>query len=133
MMYSYNSTHKIITALAIVALVVYHYSTRENPKLTYSNGNPIRTGITENNLSEGLWIWYYENGKKQLSGNFHKGKREGEWLVYDTAGNVVLKSMYRNNLLNGEQISYDAHGNILQINYYENDKLVEKNTIQSRE
>lgn len=123
-MYSYNSSHKIILVIIIIGWVIFHFISIEDQVLVHENGKPIRTGQTENNQNEGNWTWYHKNGFKQLSGSFKNGKREGEWIVYDTLGQMILKSQYVNNLLNGQQVAYDKNGKILELNYFKNDKIL---------
>jgi antitoxin component YwqK of YwqJK toxin-antitoxin module len=123
-MYSYNSSHKIIVVFIVIGWAIFHFVSKKDQVLVYENGNPIRTGQTENNQNEGNWTWYHKNGLKQLSGSFKNGKREGQWIVYDTTGTMILKSNYINNLLNGPQITYGKGEEVLEINYFKNDKIV---------
>lgn len=124
-MYSYNSFHKIIVVILVIAWAMYNFQSRSNEDLKYDNGAMIRTGETKNALNHGVWTWYHENGKVQITGNFINGKREGVWKSYDTLGNLMIESTYKNNLLDGQFIQCAPSGEIVQKHMYKEDRIVE--------
>ena len=91
-MYSYNSNHKIITAVLIVGWAIYQFSGRNTDSMYFENGQVKRTGAQTNNLNEGIWTWFHPNGEVELKGNFHEGKRTGSWIRYDSLGRMVSTS-----------------------------------------
>jgi antitoxin component YwqK of YwqJK toxin-antitoxin module len=120
-MYSYNSSHKVITILLIMVWAVYHFSQRNTDSLYYDNGQVKSEGNTINSLNEGIWRWYYKDGKVQMQGLFSKGKREGAWKTFTRLGELKTESNYHNNQLNGEYIEYNEFGEITKKSIYEND------------
>ena len=125
-MYSYNSSHKVIIALLIVAWAVFQFSGRSEESNYFKNGQIKRTGEQVMNLNEGTWVWYYPNGTVQLKGNFHEGKRNGEWKRYDSTGVLISSSNYAENRINGLYVEYDVEGNIIEEHIYKNDTLIKK-------
>ncbi len=123
-MYSYNSIHKIIGVLLVIGWAIFQFRSRSDENLKYDNGDPIRTGNTENNLNHGVWSWYHENGQVQITGTFIKGKREGVWKSYDTLGNLMIESTYKENLLNGTFKQFAKDGKIIRNDVYKDDILV---------
>ena len=125
-MYSYNSSHKIIAVVLVVLWAVFHFNERNEDSLNYEDGQPIRTGSTENNMNHGDWRWYNEAGRVKIEGKFEYGKRVGKWKNYDDSGRLILISSYKNNLLNGTLIQYDTNGIIVRKEIYKDDKLIKK-------
>lgn len=125
-MYNYNSSHKIIGIILVVLWAIFHFKERSNQTLVYEDGQPIRTGNTQNNLNHGEWIWYNQAGKVQIIGKFDHGKRVGEWKNFDDSGRLILVSNYQNNLLNGALIQYDTNGIVLRKEIYRDDVMINK-------
>ena len=123
-MYRYNSYHKIITVLVVMAWAVFHFSRRTGNGLYYDNGQIKQTGETKNALNEGTWTWYFENGKVQMQGQFHEGQREGVWYEFDEEGHISSESHYRKNRLNGDYFRYDTTGRVILHQVFKNDTLV---------
>lgn len=128
-MYSYNSIHKVFVVIIIVAWAVFHFQSRNEENLKYEDGDPIRTGGTENNLNHGQWTWYHQNGKVQISGRYNQGKREGVWKIYDSTGLLILESTYAENKLNGILKQYNAKGEVIREESYRNDTLIKQDLI----
>jgi antitoxin component YwqK of YwqJK toxin-antitoxin module len=121
--FSYNSNHKVITALIFIAWAIFNFVIREDSEFQYDNGQKKRTGAVKENKNNGLWTWYYDNGKKNMQGNFKNGKREGVWITWDTEGNKVIECEYSNDKLNGEYILWSKDEVIYQKTYI-NDKPI---------
>ena len=125
-MYASNDFHKIIMVCLVIGWAIFQFRSRSDESLKYENGDPIRTGETENNLNHGIWTWYHENGKIQITGRFVEGKREGIWKSYDTLGNLMIESAYKANLLNGPFKQYSTDGKLVRNDLYKEDKLVKQ-------
>lgn len=124
--FSYNSQHKIITAIIVFSLVVFQFFRSESSTSNYENGQIKRTGSLKNAKNEGKWIWYYENGNKKIEGSFSKGKRVGVWTTYHKNGKKLTESEYQNDKLNGFSITWDINGNIKEKAQYKDDQLQSK-------
>lgn len=129
-MYSYNSSHKIIVVLLVIAWAMYHFSGKSNEAERYDNGQVKRTGTQINSLNEGQWVWYFENGKTQIKGEFDKGQRTGIWEQYDSLGHLISSSQYKNNRLHGLYTKYSGDGSIAEQQIYLNDTIVKKVELQ---
>lgn len=128
-MYSYNSTHKIFTALLIIGVVTaLHFMNKAEKESGnyYENGQVKITGEKRNELNHGKYIWYFENGKKMMEGYFEEGHREGLWTQYDMEGNVIMTSNYKNNHLEGELIRYSTNGAIIEQTEYRKDTIYKR-------
>lgn len=68
----------------------------------FKNGNIklIRTNPANNpNMSNGLWVDYYENGNKSQEGNYLRGAKDGLWKYYNENGTLIREELYRDNKL----------------------------------
>lgn len=108
--FKYNSTHKIIIAMLLVAWAVFHFSRPSESGKVYSNGQIKYIGAHQDGRNEGHWIWYYENGNKRLEGDFQRGKRSGVWKTYDQRGRLLTEGTYANDQLDGVFVKYDGQG-----------------------
>lgn len=127
--YSYNSNHKVITAIIIIGTIaLFHFWGKEDAEeeLFYDNGQVKFRGGKKNELNHGTWIWYYENGQKMLEGTFVEGKREDLWTQYDTSGAVIMTSMYQENKLHGEMIHYSVSGEPVSVVEYRADTIYKR-------
>lgn len=125
-MYSYNSNHKVITAVILVGCIAaFHFLRKEQTEedLYYENGQVKFSGSRKNEVNHGTWTWYYENGQKMLQGRFEEGSREGIWTQYDTNGVVIMTSTYEYNQLEGEMIHYNSTGEPMTIVEYRADTI----------
>jgi hypothetical protein len=64
-------------------------------------------------ISNGLFVTYYNNSGKELEGNFLMGKQNGLWIKRNQAGNIIDSSLFDN----GERIMQTT------FSYYPNGKL----------
>lgn len=129
-MSAYSDFPKIIAVCCVVGWAMYQFKSRSDENLKYENGDPIRTGETENYLNNGVWTWYHENGQVQITGDFVKGKREGLWKSYDTLGNLMIESHYKNNMMDGDFIQYSPDGKIIRHDLYKEDQLIKQLPIE---
>ena len=77
-------------------------SEQKGNRLTYfyKNGKVKATGIFENNLMKGEWIFYRETGQLWQVGNFKDSIKHGHFIRYDRNDNVE----YDENFENGKKI-----------------------------
>ncbi len=108
--FKYNSTHKMFTALILVAWAVFHFSRPNDAGKVYDNGQIKYIGTQHDGRNEGHWIWYYENGNRKLEGDFVRGKRSGVWKTYDQRGHLLTEGNYANDQLEGEYVKFDSQG-----------------------
>lgn len=91
----------------------------------YNNGNvsmDIDTADidlnTNNVVSHGNAIFYYENGQLKEKAYYKNGKKEGKQVEYYESGAIKSISTYKNNIFNGQSKIYYENGNIQdEINY----------------
>ena len=124
MSFSYNSNHKVITALIFVAWAIFNFVIRDDNKFEYDNGQKKRVGTTQGNKNNGVWTWYYDNGGKNMQGKFRDGKREGKWITWDTEGNKIIECEYENDRLNGQYILWNKDQEITYQKAYIDDKPI---------
>lgn len=132
--YNYNSNHKVITAIILIAgIAMFHFLRKEESESekTYENGQVKYNGSKQNELNHGLWIWYFPNGSKMIEGRFNKGKREGLWKQYYSNGQIQMTSSYQENHLQGILTTYDSLGMILKSFEYRMDTIYKELTVKS--
>lgn len=129
--YSYNSNHKVITAILILVVIsLLHFMTKEEGKddIFFENGQVKAIGRKEKGVNQGTWTWYYPNGNKMMEGKFVDGKREGTWIQFDSDGHKSMTSEYQNNSLNGLLIEYDINGYPVRTFEYRQDTIYKRLT-----
>ncbi|MCB0473895.1 MAG: hypothetical protein KDC83_06160 [Flavobacteriales bacterium] len=122
--FSYNSNHKIITALLVVGWAVFHFVGNKDAERTFENGQVRSRGGTLNAKNHGLWIWYHTNGTKKMQGRFENGKRQGVWTSWNSKGIKILECTYIDDRLEGEYITWDNSGERQKTVVYKNDKEI---------
>ncbi|HSQ46901.1 MAG TPA: hypothetical protein VLM44_08295 [Lutibacter sp.] len=77
-------------------------SEQKENRLTYyhKNGMVKATGIFENNLMQGEWIFYRETGQLWQIGNFKDSLKHGHFIRYDRNDNVE----YDENFVKGKKV-----------------------------
>ena len=48
----------------------------------YPNGKPRMAGEIRDGKNFGAWTYYFDSGKKKMAGLIIEGKREGPWVIY---------------------------------------------------
>ena len=121
--FKYNSYHKAITGVIIIAWAIFHFVGDAGDD-RYENGQVKKYGATKNHKSHGTWTWFYKNGKKEMQGDYIEGKREGIWRTWSDTGEKLTESTYKNDKLNGVYYKWDITGKLISKTYYQEDKLV---------
>lgn len=77
-------------------------SEQKGNRLTYyyKNGKVKATGIFENNLMQGEWIFYRETGQLWQVGNFKDSIKHGHFIRYDRNDKVE----YDENFVDGKKV-----------------------------
>jgi antitoxin component YwqK of YwqJK toxin-antitoxin module len=97
----------------------------------YQTGQKEIEGTYNNNLMDGLWVYYFSNGNKKVIGYFSnsdggnpgntgipKNGRQGEWSFYNENGYLTDAYNYLNGLLSGPYKEYYENGNLkVESNY----------------
>lgn len=125
-LFSYNSKHKIILGIILIALAAYQFTGKRESTRYFENGKPMQTGSFKDGKNHGKWVWFYPNGKKKMEGFFNNGSREGAWITYSTEGKIETESIYMNDKLNGKFIKRNKNGAIITELTYSDDELVQK-------
>ncbi|NOG58578.1 MAG: hypothetical protein HND54_12635 [Bacteroidetes bacterium] len=120
-LFSYNSNHKIITVIILIAWAIFQFSSSTSSSEKYDNGQVKRIGSVKNGKNQGKWVWYYENGNKKMEGNFLNGKRHGVWTTWYANGKKLTVGNYENDRLNGLFTKYDEHEIVIEQINYKND------------
>lgn len=123
-LFSYNSKHKIIFGVILIALAAYQFTGKRETTRHFENGKLMQMGSFKDGKNHGKWVWFYPNGKKKMEGFFNNGSREGQWITYSTVGKIETESNYVNDKLNGKFIKRNNAGFIISELSYINDVLV---------
>lgn len=123
--FRYNSNHKAITALLIIAVAVASFYLGRRGAPTYANGQAKREGGTVDGRNNGRWTWYYPGGQKKMEGFFDRGKRTGRWLTFAANGDTITEAFYANDKLNGTYTVFGTNGQPNKVVLYSNDQQVD--------
>lgn len=123
-LFSYNSNHKAITALLVIAVAgASFYLNRRGPS-TFDNGQAKRTGSVVDGRNHGRWTWYYPSGKKKMEGTFDHGKRTGPWYTFSATGDTLTEAFYSEDKLNGPYTLFGPDGRRASVTLYKDDQPV---------
>lgn len=76
----------------------------------YKTGEKKLQYIYNNNVKDGILLFWYKNGKKAMEGAFKNDKREGKFKEYHPNGNLKLTYEYKDGLLEGIRTEYYDDG-----------------------
>lgn len=123
-LFRYNSNHKAITALLIIAVAAISlYLNRRGPS-TFDNGQAKRTGSVVDGRNNGRWTWYYPSGKKRMEGTFDHGKRTGVWHTFSASGDTLTEAFYADDKLNGPYTLFGPDNRRGTVTFYKNDQPI---------
>lgn len=91
-------------ALLVILLAIVSAISAAQTEPDYSNNGKPANQIDENNLKQGLWIYFYDSERTTVSskGVYIDNKREGIWTDYYKNGNPRSMITYKNNHQDGE-------------------------------
>jgi len=82
----------------------FSYNTTPNEELYdglviyyHPNGKPFHKANYKNGKNHGVRNAYYDTGELQQTGNFVNGKRVGIWKTFYKSGKIETKGKYKNN------------------------------------
>ncbi|MDP4247803.1 MAG: hypothetical protein Q8932_18330 [Bacteroidota bacterium] len=84
----------------------------------YDSGLLKASGLMQENLKQGKWMYYFESGEIQMEIRYKNNIRDGEFRRWYTNGNLAVESFYVGGSNAGYWREYYENGNIKEIGEY---------------
>lgn len=101
---------KGVLFILLLMLTIGEGIAQTGSEVTYANR------LDENNLKQGLWIYFYDSVRTQISckGNYLDNKKEGVWTEYYRNGKTKSMITYKNNVMDGNVKFFYETGTIAE-------------------